>query len=198
MYFTSERSISMAAAGAFRTPGQLAGDVSKRDREWGDWERDGIQSVVNQLNDILLKNYPGQGWMRIRLKAETYSSHQHAYAVFTAFQSAFGDKVKGLRAAVCAVFPGTQWRAVSSFDGHRMVFNFQPLDVPMRWYERWFGWISAVAEMDEDLDCSKIAAPPTSLRPNARGTDNSSTDGITVGSGKDSKAAQAFAYENLC
>jgi hypothetical protein len=193
-----EKSYSVATAGAFRTPDHLVGDVSRRDREWADWERDGIQSVVNQLNELLLKNYPGKGWMRIRLKGESYGS-SHPAKVYEAFQSAFGDEFQGLRNAVADLFPSAQWRVIAKYESARVVFFFQPLSVPTTWYERWFKWVRAVAEIDDDLDCNKIAPPPASLRPNHRNQAGGSTEGVTVGSDRGGHGpAEVFAYENLC
>jgi hypothetical protein len=195
----TESSLSVAAAAGFRTPEQLVGDVNRRDREWADWERDGIQSVVNQLNEVLLKNYPGKGWMKITLKGERYSNGSHKHQVYEAFLSAFGDDMKGLLNAVATVFPSAQWQAIGKFESAEIAFFFQPLHVPMTWLERWFRWIRPVACIENELDCSKIVTPPTSLRPNKRNQANGTTDGVTVGSEKGSKGpVEAFAYENLC
>ncbi|HEY9777396.1 MAG TPA: hypothetical protein V6C81_26780 [Planktothrix sp.] len=186
----------MAPNSGFRTPGQITGDVNRRDRAWEDWERTLTQTVVTQMNEALQKNYPGSGWLRVRLRLETYSGG-HDHTVYNAMTSAFDDKMKPLCEALSNVFAGAQWRCVAKLDGSQLVGNFQPLAAKTRWFERWFGWIGAVAHVDEKFNCTKVPAPPATVRPNMREA-KGNIDGISIGQSESSAPKEAFAYDNLC
>jgi hypothetical protein len=200
MKHTANGGIS-TATGSFRAPEQLVDDVRQRDREWEAWERDSIQCVANQLSGLLSKNYPGNGWFRIRLKPETYNQQIHSGIVYTAMCSAFGGDLKGLRDNICLVFTGIRWRVRTKVEDYGWLnFDFHPLEEPLAWYESKLGWVSPVATVSENLDVSALRAPPSAVRPNNRGQNNNFAKGVTVSKSESSSKpdSQPFPYDNLC
>lgn len=191
-----DRNDVSTSAGQFRTPDQLTGVVSQRDREWASWEKDAMQAVANQLSELLAKNYPGHGWFRIQLYVDTNAGH--GATVWAALNSAFGNKLKGLFSGVDQVFSRVHWRTYAKRDDYRYLnFWFKPINQPYGLLER-VGWFKSVASLEVRLDLQRLRTPPSSVRPNSRNQkgDPSGVE-VTMGSGS-AETAEKFPYENLC
>lgn len=186
------------SAGQFRTPDQLTGSVSQRDREWANWERDAMQCIVNQLADLLSKNYPGHGWFHISLKGQYYSDTSHEGIIWRALASAYGNKMKGLCGGVTQVFSRVQWRVwAKKGDNGYLNFYFLPAATKLRLRDR-IGWFSAVANVNADLGVHQLRTPPLSVRPNGRNQKGDASGVEVTGGGGSSEIAAKFPYENLC
>lgn len=187
-----------AGFGPCPTPERLVGDVDQRDREWGQWERDAIQAVVNQTSSMLAANYPGKGWFEINLTKAYYSDGSHGAIVYKALYSAFGGKLEGLRNASRLFFSGKNWHIVAKYSEGTLRFLFLPRHecAELGWFAR-RGWVSPVADISANLDVNAVRVPPSTLRPNRRGVNNHDVDGISTEAGVPAAHA-AFPYENLC
>lgn len=183
----------MSNSNEIRKPEELADDLVRRDAEWAKWEAEIVQLFVDLLQPILLANYPGSGWFRIRLEGVPYSDENSPWA---GVRAAFGNEMKRLFAAVNLAYNHDNWQMNGGYSGYGSIdFNFRPLGASGGILER-FSSIDPIAVTKKQLP--RLPAQPSHARPTRRGID-SEVAGVLVKQRQTAcQSTEEFIYEHFC
>jgi hypothetical protein len=172
-------------------PEDLAGDLSRRDAEWAKWESEIVQLIIDDLQPLLLANYPGSGWFEI-IYRDAWRTERPV-----GFRSAFGQDLKRLFAALDATYNRAGWQLRGESYAGDIYFYFRPLrgsSVIMDCLS--FGSIKAGASIVRLSP--QWPTQPGHHRPNLRSM-KSAVSGVVLKPGlPEASSTKQFIYEQFC